>query len=287
MAEQDPLINLRQDDARQELYLSLYGVVQKQVIEATLLADFGLEVEFHGSSTIHIERPNGAGAAVEFMRVAPNPFLATVGLRIEPRPAGSGLLYEVSSEALGQMPHAFYAAVEDTVHATLRQGLRGWQVTDCLVTMTHADYLPRQSHAHQRFSKSMSSTGADYRGLTPLVVMAALCEAGTTVCEPVDRFRIEAPAHASGTLVNLLARLGGTLEAQELRRDGSVLEGEIPAARAAELRRHLGTVSHGEGSLEALFERYEPVRGVPPERPRSDDNPLDRKEYLLHVQRRV
>jgi ribosomal protection tetracycline resistance protein len=29
------------------------------------------------------------------------------------------------------------------------------------------------------------------------------------------------------------------------------------------------------------------VRGTPPARPRTEHNPLDRKEYLLHVARRV
>jgi ribosomal protection tetracycline resistance protein len=38
-----------------------------------------------------------------------------------------------------------------------------------------------------QFDKSMSSTGADFRQLTPLVVMAGLREAGTRVCEPVHR----------------------------------------------------------------------------------------------------
>ena len=36
LAEQDPLINLRQDDSRQELYLSLYGEVQKEIVAQTL-----------------------------------------------------------------------------------------------------------------------------------------------------------------------------------------------------------------------------------------------------------
>ena len=36
LAEQDPLIDVRQDDARQEFALSLYGEVQKEVIAATL-----------------------------------------------------------------------------------------------------------------------------------------------------------------------------------------------------------------------------------------------------------
>lgn len=71
------------------------------------------------------------------------------------------------------MPYAFFKAVEDTVRATLHQGLQGWEATNCRVTMTRSEYWPRQSHAHARFDKSMSSTGADFRGVTPLVLMAA------------------------------------------------------------------------------------------------------------------
>ena len=52
----------------------------------------------------------------------------------------------------------------------------------------------------------------------------------------------------------------------------------------------LGPVGRGEGVLECTFGRYRPVKlaaGPVPTRPRSDHNPLDRKEYLLHVARRV
>lgn len=35
------------------------------------------------------------------------------------------------------MPFSLMRAVEETVAETLRQGIHGWQVTDCVVTMTH------------------------------------------------------------------------------------------------------------------------------------------------------
>jgi ribosomal protection tetracycline resistance protein len=63
--------------------------VQKEVIQATLAGDFGLDVGFRESTTICIERPAGTGAAVERMHEPPNPFLATIGLRIEPATSGS------------------------------------------------------------------------------------------------------------------------------------------------------------------------------------------------------
>jgi ribosomal protection tetracycline resistance protein len=286
LAEQDPLIDVRQDDTRQELSVSLYGEVQKEVIQATLANDFGLEVDFRETTTICIERPAGTGAAFEILRVAPNPFLASVGLRIEPAAVDSGVEFRLEVE-LGSMPAAFFRAVEDTVGETLQQGLHGWQVTDCTVTMTHSGYLPRQSHAHQRFAKEMSSTGADFRGLTPLVTMDALREAGTTVYEPIHRFHLEAPVDRLGPLLPALGRLHAVPDTPAIRGSWCALEGDIPAARVHELRLQLPALTRGEGVLESALDHYRPVTAAIPSRPRLDNNPLDRKEYLLRVTGRV
>ncbi len=286
LAEQDPLIDLRQDDSRQELHVSLYGEVQKEVIQATLADEFGIGVDFRETTTICIERPVGIGAAIEMMNEEPNPFLAGVGLRIEPARDATGVEFRLEIEP-GSLPLAFRRAVEETVQETLRQGLHGWQVTGCEVTMTHSGYAPRQSHAHAVFDKSMSSTAGDFRNLTPLVVMSALQEAGTRVHEPIHRFQLELPADTVGATMPVLARLGAVPRTQELRGASSVVEGAIPAARVHDLRLRLPALTRGEGVLESTFERYEAVRGEIPTRPRTDNDPLDRKAYLLRVVRRV
>ena len=286
LAEQDPLINLRRDDVRQEILVSLYGEVQKEVVQATLADDFGIDVGFRETTTICIERPAGSGSAVEMIGVKPNPFLAGIGLRVDPGAIGSGVEFRLEIE-LGALPFSFLKAVEETVREALGHGIHGWQVTDCVVTMTHSGYWPRQSHAHGTFDKSMSSTAGDFRNLTPLVLMTALARAGTRVHEPWHRFRLEAPADALTPLLAMLARLHGVPRAQALQASSCVLDGEIPAARVRELEQQLPALTRGEGVLETAFERYQPVRGPVPERPRSDHNPLDRKEYLLHIARRV
>jgi ribosomal protection tetracycline resistance protein len=273
LAEQDPLIQVRQDDLRHELYVSLYGEVQKEVIQATLAADFGIDVTFKETTTMCIERPIGSGSALE---KAPKPFLATVGLRIEPAPNDTGVEFRLEVD-LGSLPLSFHKAVEDTVHETLRQGLYGWRVTDCTVTMTHS----------VRLRHFPTSTAADHRNLTPLVVMSALMQAGTVVCEPIHRFQLQAPADTLGPLLPVLARLGAVPEPPAQNGSSFTLEGAIPAARVHELRLRLPKLSRGEGVLECTFDRYEPVRGSVPMRPRSDHNPLNREEYLLHIARRA
>ncbi|MGW2509631.1 GTP-binding protein [Streptomyces scopuliridis] len=286
LAEQDPLINLRQDRIRREISVSLYGEVQKEVIQATLLDEFGVDVTFRETTTICVERPAGSGAAVEIMGKDPNPFLATVGLRVDPAPVGAGVEFRLEVE-LGSMPYAFMKAVEDTVKESLRQGIHGWQVIDCVVTMTHSGYAPRQSHSHGVFDKSMSSTGSDFRHLTPLVLMSALERAGTTVYEPMHRFRLDLPADALGAVLPVLGRLRAVPRTSSANGSSYLLEGEIPAARVHDLEQRLPTLTSGEGVLEASFDHYEAVRDTVPVRPRTDHNPLNRKEYLLHVVRRV
>ncbi|MFD5476707.1 GTP-binding protein [Streptomyces hawaiiensis] len=287
LAEQDPLIGLRHDERRQETSVSLYGEVQKEVIQTTLADEYGLDVTFRETTPLCVERPVGTGQAVEFIKKDPNPFLATVGLRVDPAPVGSGVAFRLEVE-LGAMPYAFFKAVEDTVRETLDQGLHGWQVTDCVVTMTHSGYWPRQSHAHQGFDKSMSSTGADFRGVTPLVLIEALRRAGTRVHEPMHRFRVEAPADTLGALLPFLAGLAAVPETTGNRDDLCVLEGTVPAARVHALEQRLPGLTRGEGELESFFAHYAPVtHGAIPERPRTDHNPLNRKEYVLNVTRRM
>ncbi|MET9295058.1 translation factor GTPase family protein [Streptomyces sp. NPDC003077] len=286
LAEQDPLINLRQDEIRGEVSVSLYGEVQKEVIQATLANDFGMDVAFRATTTLCVERPIGTGAAVEVIAKDPNPFLATVGLRVDPAPPGAGVSFRLEVE-LGSMPFSFFRAVEETVKEALRQGMHGWEVIDCTVTMTHSGYWARQSHSGGVFDRSMSSTAGDFRNLTPLVLFSALRHAGTRVYEPLHRFRLELPADALGAVTPVLARLRAVPGAPVPRGAECTLEGEIPAARVHELERLLPSLTRGEGLLESAFDRYQPVSGTPPSRPRTDHNPLDREEYLLRVVRRV
>jgi ribosomal protection tetracycline resistance protein len=282
LAEQDPLIDLRQDG---ELAVSLYGEVQKEVIESVLADEYGIAVTFLPTTTIHLERPVGSGAAVEVLGGESNPFLATAGLRVSPGPLGSGVRFGLDVE-LGSMPYAFFAAVEETVHSTLCQGVHGWAVTDVVVTMTHAGYLARQSHSHGTFDKSMSSTAGDFRNLTPLVLMSALAAAGTRVHEPVHRFRLTLPEDLYGTVLPALTRLRAVPLTSSPVGASYVVEGVVPATGVHALARRLPTLTRGEGELESAFDHHREVRGEPPSRPRSGHDPLNRKEYLSHVVRR-
>ncbi len=290
LSEQDPLINVHQDDARQEISVSLYGEVQKEVIQATLSREYWIDVDFRETTTIHIERLTGTGEALEVLHAktktnvtgksspsSSNPFLATLGLRIEPSPVGSGIEFRLDVD-VRLVPIYIYNGVDifidhmaRYVRETLEEGLFGWQVTDCSVTMTDCGY------------RAPGSTAADFRKLTPLVLMQALEQARTVVCQPTVRILLEIPADTIGAVVAALARLGAAVEMPSLKSGLAVIETVLSAVRARDLQRQLSGLTRGEGVLESRFDGYEPVVGEPPTRQRLTPNPLNRDEYMAHL----
>jgi ribosomal protection tetracycline resistance protein len=268
LAEQDPLIDVRQDDAN-ELSVSLYGEVQKEVIQTTLASDYGLDVTFRETTTICIERPLGTGEAVELLHAESNPFPATIGLRVEPARDGSGIEFRLQVDArtlplyVYKTADSFGEHMEQYVRAALKQGLFGWQVTDCVVTLTRCTYSIPDGPPSRR---GPPSTAADFRKLTPLVVRQALERARTVVCEPIVRVSLEIPTDTIGTVLPTVARLGGAAETRSLQGTLATVETILAATRAHELQRQLAGLTGGEGVLESSFAGYQPVSGDPPTR---------------------
>jgi ribosomal protection tetracycline resistance protein len=279
LSEQDPLINVRQDDIRDELSISLYGEVQKEVIQATLAADFGVQVTFRETTTICVERPLGSGEALEELGQVDNPFLASIGLRVDPGPTGSGVEFGIAVDVRSiplyvyKSVDNFKLAMEDYVRCTLQEGLQGWRVIDCKVTLTHCGY------------SSPGTTAGDFRKLIPLVLIRALEQARTQVCEPVLQLSVEMPSRAVSAVLPVLIRLGADTPTTTQMGERATISANLPAARLTHLQRQLPRLTSGEGAIESHFSGYQPVSGAAATRRRTTANPLNRKEYLLHVTR--
>jgi ribosomal protection tetracycline resistance protein len=290
LAEQDPLINLRHDPERGDIYLSLYGEVQKQVIAETLALDYGLEVSFRESSVVHIERLAGTGSAFEPLksgRSLTSPFIAGLGLRVEPGPEGSGTTIDLG-RARGALPRAFVTALRQAIEASLAEGLCGWTVADCAITVTHAAYAARQSSANATFNRNVSTIANDFRLLVPLVLTTALAEAGTTVHEPVHHFTLRLPPDTVGSVLPALAQLGAIPEPPSTEGTSCIITGVLAAGNVQALHRELPELTRGEGDLHTAHHGYRPVhQRRPPTRRRTTVNALDRQAYLLYALRRL
>ena len=293
LAEQDPLIDVRQDEARHEIAVSLYGEVQKEVIAATLERDYGIVADFRETTTVCIERPARIGDADEVIRaksnanimgrsspLSTNPFMASLGLRIEPAAPGSGIGYRQEVEPrliplfLFKTGEAFASQMETYVREALAEGLAGWQVTDCVVTMTDCGYAAPVTSA------------ADYRRLTELVLATALERAGTWVCEPLSDVALEMPASTAQGVLAAVGRLGGRVTGQFSANGLTRASAVLPVARVRTLQHQLPGLSMGEGIIESRPGGYQPIGGDPPRRARSRPSPLERDAWLASLAKR-
>jgi ribosomal protection tetracycline resistance protein len=271
LADQDPLISLRQRNVEGEISVHLYGEVQKEVIADTLAHEFGVEVTFGPSQTICIERPIGTGEAFEVMGDGTNPFVATLGFRVEPGVGGSGIAY---SRELGSLPLAFYRATEETVYETITQGLYGWNLTDAAITLTHTGF------------SSVASVAADFRLLTPLVIMKALERAGTEVCEPIDLLELEIPEDTFSPVCSVLIAARATIKSTYRVGETHRISCEIPSVELRGAEQQLPGMTRGDAGWTTSFAGYRPVTGEAPVRERVGANPLNRAEYLASVGRK-
>jgi len=162
--------------------------------------------------------------------------------------------------------------MEHYVRESLQEGPFGWEVRDCVVTMTESNY---SSPDGPPATRGPLSTAADFRKLTPLVLMQALERAGTVVCEPTVQVSLEIPPQTIGAVMSALARLGAAVETPSLQGKLSTITAVLPASRADDLQRRLPGLTGGEGVLESSFAGYQPVSGEQPTRTRATANPLN------------
>jgi len=270
LAEQDPFIQIKQHPLQRELSIHLYGEIQKEVIRDQLKKDAQIDIEFLGTQPIYIEKPIFTGTAVERMGEKGNPFYGTVGFRIDPNPRSTGIEYHLEVE-LGSLPLSFHKAIEETVYETLKQGLYGWEVRDVIVTLTDTAYT------------SAVSTAGDFRKLTPLVLMRALAEATTQIYEPIHRFELEIPVNLLSRILYKLTQASSTYQDPIQNDQVFMIHGMIPIKNIQPFKNQLPGWTQGEGVFLSEFHGYQPLNGEVPSCTRYDHNPLNRKEYLLHV----
>ena len=293
LAEQDPLIDVRQDDHRHEIAVSLYGEVQKEVIGATLERDYGIAADFRETTVVCIERPAKAGEAEEVIHakthtnitgrsspLSTNPFLATLALRIEPAPFGSGIEFRSDVEAR-YVPLYVFKSVDDFL---VQMELYVAEAFDGGLGRLAGDRLPGHpdrvglrltGHVRRRFPAAHAAR-ADH-GARPgrdLGLRAA------------SDLALEMPSSTSPGVLGVLGRLGGRVTGQFSANGVTKASAVLPVARVRTLQHQLPGLSMGEGILETRPGGYQPVGEHPPTRRRSSPSPLARDAWLASLAKR-
>ena len=158
LADEDPLIDLRLDEierrgGRQPARRGAEGGARRPARGA---------VRRRACGSRRPRRPASNGSSAPARRATGsgqrgNPYLAGLGLRVEAAPVGHGVEFSPRRSSAATCRRRSSRPPRRAYGPALRQGPHGWEVTDCVVTMTASAYYPRQSRPHQKFDKSIST----------------------------------------------------------------------------------------------------------------------------------
>lgn len=269
MADNDPYLSYELNEFNDDIYITLFGYVQMEIVQETLKRDYGLDIQMADPMTIYMETPQKMAEAAVTMYEDGLPFHAAVGFRVEPLPRGSGLQY-VSEITTGYLKQTFQNGVEDGVHAYLDQGLYGWELTDMKISLISYEF------------NSVDGTPSDYRDLSPLVLFDALKKAGTKLLWPISEYQLSIPTSHMGRAMSELQRMKATIEEPAIEAERCIIKGIIPVELSHNYDLTVHQYTAGTGHFESKVIGYEDApEDMYKERPRFKLDPANRGKYLL------
>ncbi|MPM31454.1 Tetracycline resistance protein TetM from transposon TnFO1 [bioreactor metagenome] len=268
LCSEDPSLNFEWLRDEKEMNISVMGWIQMEVLERILLDRFGIAATFEQPTVIYKETPSFV--AEGFVRYwMPKPCWAILKFRIGPGEPGSGVVYH-SEVSVDDVAQKYQNEVEQTISASLKQGIKGWEVTDIEITLIEGE------------DHEVHSRPGDFVIATPMGIMNGLVNSGTTLLEPFVSFRIKATEELLGPVTSDITKMRGSFENPEMDNGKFTLNGFLPVATSHDYPVKLSSRSGGKASISTQFAGYRPCAdelGVV--RPYKGISPLDEAKWIL------
>ncbi len=266
---EDPTLGFLWYKEEEELHLKLMGAIQVEILQSIILQRFGIECKFLEPTVIYKEIPKtkAEGFAKYTM---PKPCWAIVKFVIEPGELGSGVVY-TSNVSVDKIARKYQNEVENTIYKALRQGIKGWEVTDLKITLTGGE------------DHEVHSNPGDFILATPMGIMDGLKNTGTELLEPMYSFEIKASEQLLGPITSDLNKMRATFANPEFNNGRFVLKGLTPVATSMDYSIRLNSLTGGKGKIKLSFGGYQKCtdsQGVV--RKYKGVNPLDTSQWILH-----
>ncbi len=268
LCDEDPLLDMKWIGELRELHVKITGMIQVEILQSILANRYGLVTEFSQPSIIYKETPSKIAYGYERYWM-PKPCWAILKFKIEPGVVGSGVCY-ASTVSTNDVSAKYQQEIQRAIPEALEQGIKGWQVTDCKITLVEGE------------DHNVHSRSGDFLIATPMALLNGLVESGTTLLEPIVSFKLNASIDLLGTISSDITKMRGTLNSPVIINDNFSLTGVIPAATSLKYPIELASKSGGRALFSSHLDSYQPCtdqqgqttsyRGV---------NPLDREKWIL------
>ncbi len=251
LIEEDPTLQLRQDEQSGDLLLSGMGQVHIEVVRERLKRKFGLEVEL-GLPTVPYRETVRKAATAEGKHKKQTGGRGQFGLcivEISPRGRGEGYEY-VDAVFGGSIPRQFIPAVDKGAQKAMEKGpLAGFPVVDVQLKCLDGKY-------HAVDSSEMAFTIAGSLGFR-----AAMEAADPVLLEPVMALEITVPSENMGDVYGDISSRRGRVLGSDTKGKLTVIRAEAPYAELLNYAPELTAMTSGRGEYTMEMVRYDEVPG--------------------------
>lgn len=268
LSDEDPFLFYERNPLTGQMYLRVMGMVQIEILEELLQSSFGLETSFLPPSVIYKEKPAHEAVGKDVYTM-PKPCWAVVELKVEPLPAGSGIVFE-SLLKEKELPYRYQNHIRQSLMDTVSQGIYGWEVTDAKFTLVGG----QSHHVHTH--------PLDFFVATPVAVLRALTESESMLMEPYVKISLSAAEQFMGKVMGHIVNMRGEFEAPIIEDGMFFLEAVVPLRDSMEYPVTFRSLTSGQGSYSMELDSYRPCeKGFLETLPRRGVNPLDHAKWIL------
>lgn len=268
LSDENPFLFYERNPLTGQMYLRVMGMVQIEILEELLQSSFGLETSFLPPSVIYKEKPAHEAVGKEVYTM-PKPCWAVVELKVEPLPAGSGIVFE-SLLKEKELPYRYQNHIRQSLMDTVSQGIYGWEVTDAKFTLVGG----QSHHVHTH--------PLDFFVATPVAVLRALTESESMLMEPYVKISLSAAEQFMGKVMGHIVNMRGEFEAPIIEDGMFFLEAVVPLRDSMEYPVTFRSLTSGQGSYSMELDSYRPCeKGFLETLPRRGVNPLDHAKWIL------
>lgn len=248
LEEEDPTLHLVWQENAQEIHIQPMGEIQLEILQKLIAERFGYDVTFDAGQISYLETIADTVEGVGHYE--PLCHYAEVHLKLEPLPAGSGLVFaaDCREELLDKnWQRLVLTHLQEKTHVGV---LTGSPITDMKITLC-------AGKAHLKHTE-----GGDFRQATYRAVRNGLRKAKSILLEPWYDFTMELPTESVGRAMTDLQQLHGEFGVPETIGETAVISGSAPVAGLRHYHKILSGYTHGKGRLNCTSKGYAPCQNT-------------------------
>lgn len=248
LCDEDPMLGVTWDTDLEEIHVQLMGAVQLEVLRDRLAERLGAAVSFGVGSILYKE--SISMPVMAYGHFEPLRHYAEAHFRIEPLPAGTGVVYGTVCSTDDLDLNWQRLALGCAMERNHRGVLAGYPLTDVRITLV-------SGKAHLKHTEGGDFRQAAWRAVRQ-GLMTAREQGAVVLLEPWYRFSLEVPADKVGRSLADLQRMGARFGAPQMRQAEAVLEGEVAASEVGDYALDVAAYTGGNGSFTCELLGYEP-----------------------------